>query len=119
MPRAPRRSRVYGHGSSRGASSFGSGREGRGTPCEAAVSGRSECGQPGSGVPRTMRGLTRDARGNPAGMAKVDPIEVQKTLDGLDYPATKDDVVSHARAHGADDDIQSALERLPDREYEG
>jgi hypothetical protein len=75
---------------------------------------------PARGVPRiTTRRLTRDARGNPAGMAKVDPIEVQKTLDGLDYPATRDDVVSHARAHGADDDMQSALERLPDREYEG
>lgn len=29
-------------------------------------------------------------------MAKVNPIDVQKHLKGLDYPATKEDVIKHA-----------------------
>ena len=37
------------------------------------------------------------------------PIEVQKSLKGISYPASKDDVVSTAERNGASDDIVSAL----------
>ncbi|NEQ29127.1 MAG: DUF2795 domain-containing protein [Microcoleus sp. SIO2G3] len=51
-------------------------------------------------------------------MAKVNPIELQKHLKGLDYPASKEDVISHAEKNGADKNIKWILEQLPDEEYE-
>jgi hypothetical protein len=47
------------------------------------------------------------------------PIDLQKHLGGVDYPARKDDLVKVARDHGAGDDIVKALEALPDREFDG
>ncbi|MDW4574144.1 DUF2795 domain-containing protein [Microbacterium sp. M3] len=38
------------------------------------------------------------------------PIELQKYLGGVDYPASRDDLVSTARANGAPDDLVAALE---------
>jgi hypothetical protein len=38
------------------------------------------------------------------------PIELQKYLGGVDYPASKDDLVRAARDNGAPDDLVSALE---------
>ncbi len=52
-------------------------------------------------------------------MANVNPIQVQKALGGMDYPAGKQQIVEHARQQGADDEVISALERIPDREYDG
>lgn len=50
--------------------------------------------------------------------ATPDPIELQKHLSGLDYPATRDQVVQKAEDSGADDDVLRALRGLPDRQYE-
>ncbi|MGC7100772.1 DUF2795 domain-containing protein [Amycolatopsis lurida] len=52
-------------------------------------------------------------------MAKANPIEVQKHLSGVDYPAGRDDLVAAARSNGADDNTLELLGNLPDREYEG
>lgn len=49
----------------------------------------------------------------------VNPVQLQKHLSGLDYPASKQQLVEHARGQGADDEALSTLERLPDREYDG
>jgi hypothetical protein len=43
----------------------------------------------------------------------VNPIQLQKHLSGLDYPASKQDLVRHARQRGADEDALDALESLP------
>ena len=51
-------------------------------------------------------------------MTKVNPIELQKALGGMDYPASRDELVKHAQSKNADDDILSALKDLPDRKYE-
>lgn len=51
-------------------------------------------------------------------MAKVNPIQLQKHLKGVDYPASKEDLVKHAQQQGADEDALSALEQLPDEQYE-
>ena len=51
-------------------------------------------------------------------MAKVNPIELQKALGGVDYPASKEDLVKHAEGKGADDEVLSFLRNLPDRNYE-
>jgi hypothetical protein len=49
----------------------------------------------------------------------VNPIQLQKSLSGVDYPATKDELVKTAREHKADKDIIQALESMPDRRYDG
>lgn len=51
-------------------------------------------------------------------MAKINPIELQKHLKGVDYPATKDDLIEQAEEQGADEETLAALEELPDQEYE-
>lgn len=49
---------------------------------------------------------------------KLNPIELQKHLGGLDYPASKEDVVQKAEDSGADDATLDALQNLPDKTYE-
>lgn len=51
-------------------------------------------------------------------MAKVNPVQLQKFLGGVAYPASKAALVDHARRRGADDNVQGILERLPDRDFE-
>ena len=50
---------------------------------------------------------------------KVSPIEIQKALKGMDYPADKNAVVQHAEKQGAGDDVLEALQNLPDRSFDG
>lgn len=49
----------------------------------------------------------------------VNPIQVQKFLSGVDYPAGRDELVEHARGQGADENVVETLQRLPDRQYDG
>jgi hypothetical protein len=49
----------------------------------------------------------------------VSPIDIQKALGGIDYPAKKEDIVEHAREHGGGDDVVEALQGIDDREYDG
>ncbi len=51
-------------------------------------------------------------------MVKVNPIQLQKHLKGMDYPASKQELIEHAKKQGADEDALSALEELPEQEYE-
>ena len=48
----------------------------------------------------------------------VSPIDIQKALSGIDYPAKKDDVVKHAESHGGGDDVLEALRGIDDQEYD-
>ncbi|EME60866.1 DUF2795 domain-containing protein [Amycolatopsis decaplanina] len=52
-------------------------------------------------------------------MSKVNPIEIQKCLAGVDYPAGRDDLVRAAEGNGADEQTLDLLRKLPDRKYEG
>ncbi len=52
-------------------------------------------------------------------MAQAEFIEVQKALGGISYPATKDQLIEHARGKNAAKDILDALRDIPDREYDG
>jgi hypothetical protein len=47
----------------------------------------------------------------------VSPIDIQKALKGMDYPASKDQILEHAK--GADEEVLDALAKIDDREYEG
>lgn len=51
-------------------------------------------------------------------MATPNPIQIQKFLSGIDYPASKDTIVSTAEKEGADDDVLNALKQIPDQEYD-
>lgn len=52
-------------------------------------------------------------------VAAPNPIQIQKYLSGIDYPASKDDVVSTAEKENAPDDVLKALRAIPDGEYDG
>lgn len=47
------------------------------------------------------------------------PISVQKYLKGIDYPATKEDLLSHAKKQGADKNVMDLLGQIADEEYDG
>ncbi len=49
----------------------------------------------------------------------VSPIDIQKALGGMEYPATKEEIVKHARDKGGDSDVIEALEKIEDRQYDG
>jgi hypothetical protein len=49
----------------------------------------------------------------------VSPIDIQKALGGMDYPAKKEEIIEHAQQNGASDDVIKALQGIEDREYEG
>ncbi|MDV2991397.1 MAG: hypothetical protein N4J56_001051 [Chroococcidiopsis sp. SAG 2025] len=51
-------------------------------------------------------------------MAKVNPIQLQKHLKGMEYPASKQDIVDYAKQQGADNNAIAVLEQLPEEEYE-
>lgn len=51
-------------------------------------------------------------------MADVSPIDIQKALGGVDYPAQKQDLVERAESSGADDSVLDALRGIPDRGYD-
>jgi hypothetical protein len=48
----------------------------------------------------------------------INPIELQKHLSGLDYPASKDAIVKKAEESGADSDALDALKKIEDKEYD-
>jgi hypothetical protein len=50
-------------------------------------------------------------------MAKLNPIELQKALKGVNYPASKDDLIKAAESNGATDDVMSTLKGLGDDHF--
>lgn len=56
---------------------------------------------------------TGGGRGGP----QVIPVRIQEYLSGVDYPATKDQLIAHAQEHGAPDKVIEFLQRLPRRSY--
>lgn len=51
-------------------------------------------------------------------MARVNPIQIQKYLTGVNYPASKQDLLKHAKDQGADDNVQQMLQQIPDQQYQ-
>lgn len=49
-------------------------------------------------------------------MTKTNPIELQKKLKGVDYPADRQELIKHAQTQGASRDILSLLEKLPENQ---
>ena len=48
----------------------------------------------------------------------VSPAEIEKYLKGEDYPADKEELVQHAREHGAPQEVLQTLEKLPKERFE-
>ena len=49
----------------------------------------------------------------------MNPIEVQKHLSGVSYPASRDDLVAAAESNGAPDEIVQGLRSLDQDEFSG
>lgn len=43
--------------------------------------------------------------------------DVEHTLKGIDFPKSKNEIVSYAQQHSASNEIVSDLQELPDRTY--
>jgi sporulation protein YlmC with PRC-barrel domain len=53
----------------------------------------------------------------PLSPARLSVVDLQASLRGLEYPAGKGDLISHAREHNAAADVIAVLERFSDRTY--
>jgi predicted outer membrane protein len=51
-------------------------------------------------------------------MAHANPIQIQKYLKGVDYPATREQLIDNAKKLGADTNICASLEQLPDDDFQ-
>ncbi|MEO7577886.1 MAG: DUF4142 domain-containing protein [Massilia sp.] len=51
-------------------------------------------------------------------MAHANPIQIQKFLKGVDYPANKAALIDNARKLGADESVCASLEQLPDEDFQ-
>ncbi len=49
---------------------------------------------------------------------EMTPAKVREYIQGVNYPATKEDILQQARAEGAGDSVQTVLEKLEDKSYE-
>jgi len=50
-------------------------------------------------------------------MARANPVEVEKSLKGIDFPAKKEDLVKHAKQHGANKEVLETIQQLPKEEF--
>ncbi|GAB4519375.1 MAG: DUF2795 domain-containing protein [Anaerolineae bacterium] len=48
----------------------------------------------------------------------VNPIQLQKYLSGISYPADKQTLIETAKGNNADDNIMNTLQQLPEQTYE-
>jgi hypothetical protein len=61
----------------------------------------------------------REAEKEVSKVAKVNPVQVQKFPGGgMDYPATKQDIIKKVEQEGADKNIRSTLQQVPDKQYD-
>lgn len=57
-------------------------------------------------------------QGGQGGQGGINPVQVQKFLSGMDYPAKKQDLIQKAQSEGADQNVIDALNKLPDQEFQ-
>ncbi len=54
---------------------------------------------------------------NKKDMPKINPAKVQDILGGIDYPVSKERLIDYADQQGADNDVLTALNGIPEKEY--
>jgi uncharacterized protein DUF2795 len=50
-------------------------------------------------------------------MAHANPVEIEKCLKGVNYPAKKNDLIKHAQQQGANQDVIETLKELRDANF--
>jgi hypothetical protein len=50
---------------------------------------------------------------------KIQPAKLQEHLGGINYPASKQDLISYAEEKEAPQQLISALRKLPERQFNG
>lgn len=58
------------------------------------------------------------SRGEKSGEGAFSPKQVTKSLRGIDFPASKEDLIEKARSENAGEEVIRHLERMPDQEYQ-
>lgn len=48
---------------------------------------------------------------------QTSPVQVQKFLKDVNYPARKHDLIEHAKKHNASNEVLKDLDNLSDKEY--
>lgn len=48
---------------------------------------------------------------------KASPAEVERFLNGIDFPASKQDPIQHAENNNAAEHVMEALNSMPDKQY--
>ncbi len=77
------------------------------------IEGRSKMNKP-----QLAEALARHRGESADPTAKANPIEVQKFLEGVDYPTRKADLVRAAKRQGADATVRATLERIRDEKFD-
>ncbi len=49
--------------------------------------------------------------------ATISPVDLEKYLSGISYPANKQMIIQNAKGKGASGDVLGALNGLPNREF--
>jgi Protein of unknown function (DUF2795) len=52
-------------------------------------------------------------------MANISPVEVEKSLKGVNFPAKKQDLIRHARQQNVGQPVIEALSHLPEQTFDG
>lgn len=50
-------------------------------------------------------------------MVRVSPAQVEKSIKGIKFPASKQDLVQQAESNNANDDVLNILENVPDKQF--
>lgn len=50
-------------------------------------------------------------------MARVNPVQLQKNLNEVSYPISKQALIEHAEERGADERVLRAFKQLPSQQY--
>lgn len=53
----------------------------------------------------------------PRGMGGRSPANIANFLEGIDFPASKDEIVNYAEDNNAPQEIIDVMDQLPDQEY--
>ena len=51
-------------------------------------------------------------------MSQATPVEVEKCLKGINYPAQKNELMKHARRNGAEQEVLETMNHLPNQTFQ-
>ena len=50
-------------------------------------------------------------------MVRVSPAQVEKSIKGIRFPASRQDLMDQAESNNANDDVLNILENIPDKQF--